>query len=427
MFDKTLLSLFVITLLIPLQAHAEDFAQFRGENGRGHASHSGLPTTWSDDSNLVWKVALPGRGSSSPIVVGNKVFVTTYAGYGEEAQVGTREMLVRELLCYRLNDGKQLWKAAVGNQQQEDLYQGFITEHGYATSTPVSDGESVFVFFGKSGVLAFDMEGKRRWQVSVGTESAQRRWGSAPSLVLHKETVIVNASDESKTIFALNKSDGGVVWKAEAGGLENSFNTPLLVSTKDRTELVVAVPWEIWSLDADTGKLVWYAETDLDNNVSPSMVEKDGIIYAVGGRSGASIAVRAGGEGDVTSTHVVWRGEASSYVPSPVLYKDRLYWVNDRGIVHCVNAKTGDLVYQHRLNINSGGGRAFYASATVIGGKIYAVSRFSGTIVFEPGDSYKQIAQNRFNDESMFNASPAVVENRILIRSDSHLFCIGKE
>ena len=216
-------------------------------------------------------------------------------------------------------------------------------------------------------------------------------------------------------------------WKAEAEGLENSFNTPLLVSTADRTELIVAVPWEIWSLDADTGKLLWFAGSELDNNVSPSMIEEDGIVFAVGGRSGASIAVRLGGKGDVTKTHVVWRGEASSYVPSPVLYEDRLYWVNDRGIAHCVNAKTGELVYQHRLNINSGGGRSFYASVMVIGGKIYAVSRFDGTIVYQPGDEFKQLAHNRLSDESMFNASPAVVDGKILIRSDSALYCIGNK
>ena len=408
-------------------SQAADFSQFRGKSGKAINTQSDLPMKWSDNSNLIWRAEIEGRGSSSPIVVGEKVLLTAYSGYGNLNQTGSQEKLIRQLLCFDLKDGKQLWKATIENKQREDVYQGFITEHGYATSTPVSDGESVFVFFGKSGVLAFDLEGKQKWHVSVGIESAQRRWGSAPSLVLHKDTVIVNASDESQTIFALNKKDGSVSWKAEAAGLENSFNTPLLVSTADRTELIVAVPWEIWSLDADTGKLLWFAESELDNNVSPSMIEKDGVVFAVGGRSGASIAVRLGGKGDVTKTHVVWRGEASSYVPSPVIYEDRLYWVNDRGIAHCVNAKTGELVYQHRLNINSGGGRSFYASAMVIGGKIYAVSRFDGTIVYQPGDEFKQIAHNRFSDESMFNASPAVVDGKILIRSDSALYCIGSK
>lgn len=420
-------AVFLVVFLLSPFATAEDFAQFRGKAGQAHDRQTDLPRQWSDSSNLQWKSEIDGRGSSSPIVVGDKVFITAYSGYGNLEQSGSQDRLVRQLLCFNLQDGKLLWKADVKNQQREDLYQGFITEHGYATSTPVSDGTMVYVFFGKSGVFAFDLQGKQKWHVSVGTESAQRRWGSAPSLVLHKDTVIVNASDESQTIYALNKEDGSVAWKAEAAGLENSFNTPLLVKSNERTELIVAVPWEIWSLDADTGKLLWWAETELDNNVSPSMVENDGIVYAVGGRSGASVAVRVGGKGDVSKTHVLWRGDASSYVPSPVLFENRLYWVNDRGIAYCVNAATGELVYQHRLNINSGGGRSFYASAMVIGGKIYVVSRFNGTFVYEPGDEFKQIAQNQLSDESMFNASPAVVKDRILIRSDSALYCIGKK
>ena len=419
-------SILCVFLLCPF-ATAEDFPQFRGKAGQAQDGQTDLPMQWSDTSNLLWKAEIDGRGSSSPIVVGDKVLLTAYSGYGNLDQSGSQDKLVRQLICFNLKDGKLLWKADVGNQQREDLYQGFITEHGYATSTPVSDGTMVFVFFGKTGVLAFDLQGRQKWRVSVGTESAQRRWGSAPSLVLHNEHVIVNASDESQTIYALKKEDGSVAWKAEAAGLENSFNTPLLVKSNERTELIVAVPWEIWSLDADTGKLLWWAETELDNNVSPSMVENDGIVYAVGGRSGASVAARVGSKGDVSKTHVVWRGDASSYVPSPVLFENRLYWVNDRGIAHCVNAATGELIYQHRLNINSGGGRSFYASAMVIGGKIYAVSRFNGTFVYEPGDEFKQIAQNQLSDESMFNASPAVVKGRILIRSDSALYCIGKK
>ena len=420
-------ALFLFVFLLSPFATADDFAQFRGKSGHAHDRQTNLPRQWSDSSNLQWKAEIDGRGSSSPIVVGDKVLITAYSGYGNPDQSGSQDSLVRQLFCFNLNDGKLLWKADVKNQQREDLYQGFITEHGYATSTPVSDGIMVYVFFGKSGVFAFDLQGEQKWHMNVGTESAQRRWGSAPSLVLHKDTVIVNASDESQTIYALNKEDGSVVWKAEAAGLENSFNTPLLVKSNERTELIVAVPWEIWSLDADTGKLLWWAETELDNNVSPNMVENDGIVYAVGGRSGASVAIRIGGKGDVSRTHVVWRGDASSYVPSPVLFENRLYWVNDRGIAHCVNATTGELVYQHRLNINSGGGRSFYASAMVIGGKIYAVSRFNGTFVYEPGDEFRQIAQNQLSDESMFNASPAVVKDRILIRSDSALYCIGNK
>lgn len=239
--------------------------------------------------------------------------------------------------------------------------------------------------------------------------------------------VIVNASDESQTIFALNKDTGEVVWKAEAAGLENAFNTPILVKTADTTELIVAVPFELWALDADTGKLKWYAEAPLDNNVSPSVIHQDGVIYAIGGRSGGSIAIKAGGKGDVTQSHVLWTQSHSSYVPSPVIHEGHLYWVTDRGIAHCVNAKNGDLVYQERVTgLTGGGGRSFYASVVRTNNKLLAVSRSGATVIIKPGTKYEQIGVNQIaGDDSMFNATPAISDGQILIRSDRFLYCIG--
>ena len=159
--------LLLFFLFLTPNSEGADFFQFRGKSGQGIDTQSDLPTQWSDDSNLIWKSEIAGRGSSSPIVVGDQVFLTAYSGYGNLDQSGSQDKLVRQLLCYSLKDGKQLWKAEVENKQREDVYQGFITEHGYATSTPVSDGESVFVFFGKSGVLAFDMNGKQKSKIII--------------------------------------------------------------------------------------------------------------------------------------------------------------------------------------------------------------------------------------------------------------------
>ena len=412
--------------LLTTYTYAEDVLRFRGNGGDGVSSASDIPVQWSAESNLQWKAELPGSGSSSPIVVGERVYVTCYSGYGEDpSSAGQINSLVRHLVALDLKTGKEIWSTKISSNNPEDQYQGFITEHGYASSTPTSDGENVYVFFGKSGVLAFDRDGKQIWKTSVGEESGSRRWGSSASLVLHKNLVIVNAADESQTIYAMNKETGKIVWKAEAAGLENTFNTPLLVKAGERTELVIAVPWEIWGMDPDTGKLLWYVETDLDSNVSPSVISHDGIVYAIGGRRGGSIAVKVGGKGDVASTHVVWKGTATSYVPSPVLFQDRLYWVNDRGIVHCVNSKTGKLVYQHRIPA-AGNGRLFYSSVSLIGEKLYAVSRHDGTFVFDVGDQYKQLANNKNLDESAFNASPAVAGERLLIRSNRFIYCISK-
>jgi len=400
--------------------------RFRGNDGNGTSANVNIPTEWSPQSNLKWKAQLPGAGSSTPIVVGDRVYVTCYSGYGTDFNsTGTQKSLVRHLIALDLNTGKEIWKANVENISTEDPFQGFLTEHGYATSTPTSDGENIYAFFGKSGVFAFDKQGKQLWKTSVGTESGSRHWGSSASLIGYKNLIIVNAADESQTIYGLNRKTGEVVWKAEAAGLENTFCTPLLISLGERTELVIAVPWEIWGLDPETGKLLWYVETDLDSNVCPSVIAKDGIVYAMGGRQGGSIAVRAGGKGDVAKSHVLWKATATSYVPSPVIHKDRLYWVNDRGIALCVNAKTGELVYQERVGA-SGTGRLFYASVSLINEKLYAVSRHGGTVIYETGDKFRQIANNKHLDDTAFNASPVVTGNHLLLRSNSHIYCISQ-
>ncbi len=400
--------------------------RFRGTDGSGSSANVDIPTKWSAQSNLKWKAAIPGAGSSTPIVVGDRVYVTCYSGYGTDLNsTGNSKSLARHLIALDLNTGKKIWTASVANTSTEDQFQGFLTEHGYATSTPTSDGENIYAFFGKSGVFAFDKQGKQLWNTSVGTESGSRHWGSSASLIGYKNLIIVNAADESQTIYGLNRQTGEVVWKAEAAGLENTFCTPLLITIGDRTELVIAVPWEIWGLDPETGKLLWYVETDLDSNICPSVVAKDGIVYAMGGRRGGSIAVRAGGTGDVAKSHVLWKGTTTSYVPSPVIHKDRLYWVNDRGIALCVNAKTGELVYQERVGA-SGTGRLFYASVSLINEKLYAVSRHGGTVIYETGDKFTKITNNKHLDDTAFNASPVITGNHLLLRSNSHIYCISQ-
>jgi outer membrane protein assembly factor BamB len=400
--------------------------RFRGTDGSGSSANVDIPTEWSAQTNLKWKAEMPGAGSSTPIVVGDRVYVTCYSGYGTDFNsTGNQKSLARHLIALDLNTGKEIWKASVASTSTEDQFQGFLTEHGYATSTPTSDGENIYAFFGKSGVFAFDKQGKQLWTTSVGIESGSKHWGSSASLVRYKDLIIVNAADESQTIYGLNRQTGAVVWKAEAAGLENTFCTPLLIPVGDRTELVIAVPWEIWGLDPATGKLLWHVETDLDSNICPSVIAKDGVVYAIGGRRGGSIAVRAGGKGNVANSHVLWKGTATSYVPSPVIHKDRLYWVTDRGIAMCVNAKTGELVYQQRVAAN-GTGRLFYASVSLINEKLYAVSRHGGTFIYATGDQFTQITNNKHLDDTAFNASPVITGNHLLLRSNSHIYCISQ-
>jgi outer membrane protein assembly factor BamB len=213
-----------------LAASASDWTQFRGPNGSGIAAADAQPANaWSDSQNLNWKVALPGPGSSSPIVTGERVFATCYSGYGDGSGGGSPEKLVRHLVCVARTTGKVLWDKSVAAELPEDPYSGNLREHGYASNTPVTDGERVYVFFGKTGVVAFDLEGRQLWKVSVGKQSSNRRWGSGASPILCQNMVIVNAAEESRSVLALDKLTGKEVWRAAVDSLELSFVTPVLV------------------------------------------------------------------------------------------------------------------------------------------------------------------------------------------------------
>ena len=422
--------LFVLTITVLVTANgllASDWTRFRGPNGMGITDDTKLPLTWSETKNLKWKTPLPGPGSSSTIIYGDRLFVTCYTGYGiDRSNPGSQADLKRHLLCVNRSDGKILWEKSVDAVLPEDPYRGYISEHGYASSTPITDGRNVYVFFGKTGVLAFDLEGKKLWQVGVGTESSNRRWGSAASPILYKNLLIVNASEESLAIYAFDKATGKEIWKAEGDALELAHGTPFLANLADgRKELTIAVPEEVWGLNPDTGKLIWYAEMAPNGNICPSIIGKDGIVYVFGGfRIKGSLAIRTGGKDNVTQTHVLWSSPESSYVPSPVILNGHLYWVSDLGLACCMDAKSGKLVYRERLSAR-GGGKPFYASVVLANGKLYAVSRTSGTFVLDAKPQFKQLAQNQLeSDTSDFNASPAVSNGQIFLRSNKFLYCI---
>ena len=423
----------VFALVSALTATAADWPRFRGPNGDGIATGSTPPTTWSDTKNLKWKSALPGPGSSSPISSGGKIFVTCYSGYGDGSAGGSPDKLQRHLICVEQKSGKILWDQSVAAELPEDSFTGFLTEHGYASSTPVTDGERVYVFFGKTGVLAFDLEGKQLWKVNVGKMSSNRRWGSGASPVLYKNVVIVNAAEESRSIRALDKLTGKEVWKAEANSLELCFGTPELADCGGgRTDVVIAVPGELWALNPDTGKLRWFAETGIDGNVSPSAVAVDGVVYVTGGfpRQG-SAAIRAGGKGDVTKTNLLWSSQNASYVPSPVVQDGNFYLINDQGFATCLEAKTGKLIYKERVSGGGStgpGGKPFYASPVSAGGKLYAVSRRNGVFIIALKNDFSIVSQNKFaSDDSDFNAAPAIAGNQIFLRSNRFLYCIDAD
>ncbi|MFO0820237.1 MAG: PQQ-binding-like beta-propeller repeat protein [Pirellulales bacterium] len=403
------------------QSPAADWWRFRGPNGSAVVAEK-IPESWGDEKNLAWRAELPGPGSSSPIVVGDKIFVTCYTGYGTNTERGAAENLTRHLLCLSLKDGQILWNKSISGGSTEDGYSGFLREHGYATSTPVADGQRVFVFYGKAGVIAYDLNGQQLWQASVGTGSAANRWGSGASPIIYQDLVIVNAAAESKAIVALDAATGKQVWKSPADNIYQSWSTPVLVDLPDGgVEMVLSAPYELWGFDPATGKFLWYADAIEDQTICGSVVAREGVVYAVGGRGGSAVAVKCGGKDDVSKTHTLWKGSLSAYVPSPVLAGERIFCVSERGILGCLNVKDGKQVFQSRLR-DAGG---IYASPAVFGDRLLIVTRRNGTLVLDAHGSGEILTTNKFTDDSDFNASPVVADGRLLLRSNKALYCVA--
>lgn len=404
--------------LLLLLAAAQDWSQFRGPGGQGVSAEKTLPTTWSATQNIVWKTPLPGAGTSSPIVVGDKIFLTSYSGFNVPGQPGDMNALKRHLSCLDRKSGKLLWTKDVAARLPEQ--EKIRDEHGYASSTPVGDGRRVYCYFGKSGVKAFDLAGKELWTAELG--DTLHGWGSAASPVLFENLVLVNASVESESLVALDAATGKEVWRAR--GIKESWNTPVLAKAKDgRTELLVAIHGKILGLDPKTGTQRWSCDTGIPWYMVPSTVVADGVSYWIGGRSGGGLAVRLGGAGDVTATHRLWTAEKNSNVPSPLLHEGHLYFAgNADGIAYCLEAATGKTVYQERLPRPD----TIYASPLLGDGKIYYVARNGKTFVVAASPQFKLLAANEPPDRSLYHAAPVAVDGRLLLRSNAALYCIDE-
>jgi outer membrane protein assembly factor BamB len=398
-------------------ASADDWTRFRGPNGQGIVDDK-VPQVWTKETNLAWSLKLPGQGSSSPIVVDDRVYVTCYSGSGSDAK--------RHIVCIDADSGRELWQDAVDGPKREDEYNGFLTEHGYASGTPVSDGQNVYAFFGKAGVVAWTVDGKRLWQKDLGQMSSNRQWGSGSSPVLFDGVLIVNASEEARAIVGLDATTGEEVWKADYDQLELCYATPVLVKGEgDVMEAVLSMPGEVWGLNAKNGKLRWYCETETGGNVSPSVVVGEEAFYTFGGFPAQETnAIRRGGRKDITDTHRLWQSRDSSYVPTPLLFDDHLYWVTDRGQAFVMDARSGETVSRNRLEDLKSGGRPVYASPVKVGDHIYVVTRRSGTYVFDATREMNHLATSGPLDESDFNATPAVSKGRLFLRSNEAIYCV---
>ncbi len=398
-----------------------DWTRFRGEQAAGVADESdarAVPLTWSADKNVVWKTAMPGPGSSSPIVVGDRVFLTAYSGYGlSKAEPGEQSNLRHHLLCIDRAGGKILWDKTTKAQLPEVKYQGFMPLHGYASSTPTSDGQTVFAFFGRSGVYAYEINGKPLWHADVGSKT--HGWGSAASPILYKDLLIVNASVESGLMVALDKRTGQERWKAT--DILKSWSTPLIVTLPDgKNELVVNTNNKIFGIDPATGEKLWTCDGVRDY-VCPSVIAHEDVIFVSSGRRPLTLAVRCGGRGDVSETHLLWKLKQTSKVPTPLYHDGRLYWLNAR-MAASVDAKTGELIAKKRVE----GLGIVYASMVMADGRLYAISRKNGAVVMAAEESMEELARNDLGDKSIFNGTPAIDGGQLLIRSDRYLYCIGE-
>ncbi|MFO0796567.1 MAG: PQQ-binding-like beta-propeller repeat protein [Gemmataceae bacterium] len=396
-------------------AAAQDWPAFRGADGSG-TSPKAAPLTWSATKNVVWKTELPGAGTSTPVVVGDRVFVTCYSGYDGRGpnQIG----LKLHVVALDRATGKLLWTRDVAPKlpEQENIRDG----HGYASATPAADATRLYTFFGKSGVVAFDHGGKELWRADVG--SNLNGWGSAASVVLAGGKVVVNASVESDSLVALDPATGKEGWRVR--NVKESWNTPVLTTHAGRQELVLASFGKLFAVDPASGRELWSSATDIPWYMVPSVVVGDGVAYALGGRPGGGLAVKLGGTGDVTRTHRLWTSKKGTNVPSPVLHEGHLYWMHDnQGMAFCADAKTGRVVYEERV----GRGDGVYGSPVLAGGRIYYPGRSGTMYVVAAKPAFELLASNTFGERGDFLSSPAVADGRLYLRTNRSVCCVGEK
>jgi len=439
---RGLIAVMLLVIGLPCVARSDNWPQWRGASGNGVSSESGLPTRWSKD-DVAWKASLKGLGVSSPIVWGDRVFVTSQLGQAElragshptlargpeaaaEKPLGkgapaTAEKQVYFLVeAFRRSDGHQLWEYRLRAEGQlAPVHQ----KHNLASPSPVTDGEMVYAWFGNGQLVALNMEGKLVWQRHLGKELSpfEIEWGHGSSPALYRDMLILQCDHvPASYLIALDKKTGKEKWKADRGKGVRSYSTPTVVRGPRGDELIANGSERIDAYDPLTGKHLWY--TGEPNRFPiPVPSSENGVLYASRGyRSGPFMAIRLGGTGDISRSHVQWLVPTGApYVSSLVLYQGLIYMANDAGVASCFDAKTGEKVWQARTE------GIFSASPVAGDGKVYLMSETGETIVIKAGREFQVLARNEL-DERMVG-SPAISNGQIFIRTDEHLFCIGNK
>jgi outer membrane protein assembly factor BamB len=387
---------------------AKYWPRWRGPSGQGVVTGTGYVDAWSATQNVVWKTAVPGRGNSSPIVWGDRIFLTT-------AYDGGRRV---SLLAYRRSDGQLLWETPAPAGRTDS---GAHYKNGHASATPATDGERVYVSFGPRGLFAFDFTGKIVWQRDLGSMDAYH--GAAGSPLLYRDRIILYQDQyRGSFIAAFDTRTGRDIWRTPREA-SNGWGTPIAVRVGTRDEIIVSSQQQVQAYDPDRGKELWRCSGNT-YEVIPTPVVGYGMIFCSSGRAGPTLAIKPGGSGDVTRTHLAWESpRGSPFVPSPILYGDQLYMVNDMAsIVTSLHAATGKAMWQGRLGVATREG--FSASPVAVDGKIFFTNDDGETFVLRAGPTFDLLHVNRIGEGTL--ASPALVDGRWYIRTDRNLYAVGK-
>jgi len=438
-----LLVAFGVASLPPVVAD-DNWPMFRGPQATGVAAGEGLPVRWSATENVEWKSEIPGRGWSSPIVWGDRIFLTTAINTGnapeakkglylrgEQPEPPDTEHLWK-VLCLDLESGKVLWDQTAHRGKPETPLH---IKNTYATETPVTDGKRVYACFGNVGIFCYDLEGKLLWSQKLEPHAMRAGWGTAASPALAGNRLfIVNDNDEDSYLAAFDATDGKELWRVERDERSN-WSTPFIWKNGLRTELVTAGTKRVRSYDLD-GKPLWDLEGMSMITIGTPFAQ-NGLLYISSGyvfdlKQRPIYAIRPGGEGDISlsagkssNESIAWcQRMAAPYNPSVLVYDGRLYVLYDKGLFACYNALTGEELYDRQRIPN---GKAFTASPWAYGGKIYCLNEYGDTFVFEAGDEFTLAHSNMLAEDDMCLATPAIVGDRLLIRSDKRLYSIRKQ
>jgi outer membrane protein assembly factor BamB len=407
--------------------------QWRGPLQTGAALHGDPPLTWSETRNVKWKVEIPGKGSATPVIWGDTIFVLTAIPTDKKAPAATSDIPGRPpgikpeflqrfaILAINRKDGKTLWQRSL---REELPHEGTHPTGTWASASALTDGEHVYAFFGSRGLYALDMKGNVKWEKDLGDMTIKLGFGEAASPALHGDRLVVNWDHEGESfIVALDKRTGKEAWRTPREE-KTSWSTPLVVEVGGRAQVITSATSRVRSYDLATGELIWHA-TGMTANVIPTPVHSDGLVFLTSGfRGNALLAVRlADARGDITdSPAIVWRYDRDTpYVPSPLLHAGQLYFLkSNSGVLSSFEAATGKKLYgEQRLE----GVPNVYASPLGVAGRIYVAGRDGGVAVVQQGPEFKQLAANKLDDG--FDASPVAVGDELYLRGQRYLYRIS--